>query len=224
MSKLEHFITKDGSSSFYHPQLDETYHSRHGAIQESQHVFIKSGLEYYLQKQTKSSISVFELGFGTGLNALLAALWSNEHDLNIYYESIEKTVLSLDQSQKCNYSEQISNQTVQDVFTQIHKCNWNQEQAILPTFKIKKIEGAVGDYAPKKSFDLVFFDAFGPRVQPELWEVDNLQKMYDILDNQGVFVTYCAKGSVRRTLINIGFTVERIPGPPGKREMLRAIK
>ncbi len=224
MTNLETIITGDGSTSFFHPELDETYHSRHGAIQEAVHVFIKTGLEHTIEENKLKEISIFEMGFGTGLNCLLTQIWSLKHSFTINYSGIENTILSNEQIKNCNYVEQLNDKNASDIFDKIHATVWNNEVDLTPHFKLTKIESDIEKFNDLKKFDLIYFDAFGPRVQPFLWETAILQKMYDLLNSGGFFVTYCAKGSVRRSLIEIGFEVERLPGPPGKREMLRARK
>jgi|TARA_B110000879_G_scaffold78369_1_gene109097 tRNA U34 5-methylaminomethyl-2-thiouridine-forming methyltransferase MnmC len=224
MTKLEILITGDGSTSFFHPELDETYHSRHGAIQEAVHVFIKTGLEHSIQQNNLKQISIFEMGFGTGLNCLLTDLWSLENSFTINYTGIENTVLSDEQIDSCNYVEILNDKNAAEIFNKIHTSQWNEGATISADFKLTKIESDIEEFKSSKKFDLIYFDAFGPRVQPFLWEITVLKKMYELLNYGGFFVTYCAKGSVRRTLIELGFEVERLPGPPGKREMLRARK
>ena len=224
MTNLETIITGDGSTSFFHPELDETYHSRHGAIQEAVHVFIKTGLEYAIEENKLKEISIFEMGFGTGLNCLLTQIWSSKHSFTINYSGIENTVLSNEQIGNCNYVEQLNDENASEIFDKIHASVWNNKVDISAHFKLTKIESDIENFSDSEKFDLLYFDAFGPRVQPFLWEILVLQKMYELLNPGGVFVTYCAKGSVRRSLVEIGFEVERLPGPPGKREMLRARK
>ena len=224
MTKLETIITGDGSTSFIHPELDETYHSRHGAIQEAVHVFIKTGLETTISKNSLNTVSVFEMGLGTGLNCLLTALWSIENAVAIDYTGIENTVLSEEQIESCNYVAAINVQKAADLFKKIHTSKWNSASELTPNFVLNKIESNIEQFNSLKKFDVIYFDAFGPRVQPFLWESPILYKMHEMLRTGGYFVTYCAKGSVRRSLIEIGFEVERLPGPPGKREMLRARK
>lgn len=224
MTKLESFLTNDGSSSLYHPELDETYHSRHGAIAEAKHVFIEMGLAFFLENNPSNEIAVFEMGFGTGLNALLTALWSEQHQQKVLYESIEKVVLDEKTTAVCNYPELVNSELASNIFTQLHQSKWGEKAGISAFFELCKIEGDIESFSKTNYFDIVFYDAFGPRVQPHLWEVPVLSIIYNSLKINGIFVTYCAKGSVRRNLIELGFKVERLPGPPGKREMLRALK
>ncbi len=224
MTKLESFLTNDGSSSIYHPELDETYHSRHGAIAEANHVFIEMGLDFFLENNPINEIAVFEMGFGTGLNALLTALWSEKQRQKVIYESIEKVVLDEKTTAICNYPELVNSELASNFFTQLHQSKWGEKAGISAFFELSKIESDIKSFSKTNCYDIVFYDAFGPRVQPYLWEIPVLSIIYNSLKINGVFVTYCAKGSVRRNLIEMGFKVERLPGPPGKREMLRAVK
>lgn len=214
--------TADGSHTLYVPDLEEHYHSVNGAIQESKHVFISMGLH----EMTKSDISILEVGFGTGLNALLTFIESELSSTKISYNTIEKYPLSLDLTSKLNYSELSSESNV--IFDTIHKAAWNSFVEISSSFRINKINGDFTDLKcwekDNEIFDLIYFDAFAPDKQPDLWTQDIFDYIYRLTSMNGVFVTYCAKGVVRRMLQKAGFIVERLPGPPGKREMLRGRK
>lgn len=212
--------TQDGSHSLLNEQYGVSYHSKYGAIQESEHVFIKSGLATILP--AKPELRIFEMGFGTGLNAYLSLLTASKAGKRIYYETVEVLPLSLDQAQLLNYAEQLS--ADQATFLALHQADWNQEAALAPNFSLLKWNKSLQDAELSGNFDLVYYDAFAPSAQPELWEQEALQKVYNAMRTDGVFVTYCAKGVVKRCLKEIGFTVEGIPGPPGKREMTRAFK
>jgi len=211
-------ITEDGSHSLQIPGLKETYHSIHGAIQESQHVFIKNGLQALKQ----SSIRIFEMGFGTGLNALLSYLSIQSQEKHISYTCIEKYPLSSEESKRLNFPEQL----LQDrtFFDSLHSAPWDSTTEMDANFTITKIKADLSRTELHGIFDIVFFDAFGPDVQAKLWTKDIFDKLYILLRSGGIFVTYSAKGQVRRNLVEAGFTVERLPGPPGKREMIRATK
>lgn len=224
MTKLETIVTGDGSTSFFTPLLDETYHSRHGAIQEAKHVFINTGLEHAITELNLESISIFEMGFGTGLNCLLTGLWSSRNSFSINYTGIENTVLTKDQLKLCNYIDEVVDENCEQLFDEIHSSTWNEEVGISQNFKLTKLQSEIEEFNNINQYNLIYYDAFGPRVQPHLWEIPVLKKMLQALKPGGYFVTYCAKGSVRRNLIEIGFEIERMPGPPGKREMLRARK
>jgi tRNA U34 5-methylaminomethyl-2-thiouridine-forming methyltransferase MnmC len=217
--KREIIITADGSATLHVPELNEHYHSTFGAVQESKHVFIENG---FLQIN-QQVISVFELGFGTGLNCFLTLLASSGKV--IHYTAIEPYPVENEIIRQLNYSRVLnSNLFFEQYFEELHSSNWNEAIKINPQFTLKKINLAIEQFNTPELFDLVYFDAFAPAVNPHLWTKAVLQKMYDILAPNGVFVTYCAKGEVRRNLQSCGFRVQRIPGPPGKREILRGIK
>ena len=214
--------TKDGSSTLYVEELDEHYHSIHGAVNEALHVFIENGLNKIAEK--KQDIAIFEIGFGTGLNALVTQDFALKHNLNIQYSAIEKYPISSDVCAHLNYVEFIENKALNIFFTDLHTSAWQKPIDITPQFTLEKIKDDIKTYKFTSTFDLIYFDAFGPRAQQEMWDKAIFQKLYDALNPNGIFVTYCAKGQVRRDLASVGFDVERLPGPPGKREMLRGIK
>lgn len=217
--KREIITTNDGSSSIYIPEMDETYHSVHGAVQEALHVFIKNGLGLF----SGNEINVFELGFGTGLNALLSEQYSSQNNISINYHSIEAFPVEVSMVNLLNYNDIIKYNI--EVFDSIHSARWEVLNRISETFQLKKIEAKIqGFELDKNHYDIVFFDAFGPRAQSEMWSIEILQKMYDGLKPDGKLVTYCAQGQFKRDLKSIGFKVENLPGPPGKREMTLAIK
>ena len=219
MKKIEIRQTADGSNTLYLPELDETYHSSHGAVQEAMHVFIEHGLT--LVGQEKKSISVFEMGFGTGLNALLTAQWSEQHSCSIRYIGIELHPISEDIWGQMDY---VQEEVERETYAKIMSAAWGDYQVIHPGFQLKKIKEDVLALQLSEKVDLIYFDAFGPRAQSEMWELPVLTKMYELLHPGGVFVTYCAQGQMKRNLTALGFTLESLPGPPGKREMTRAIK
>ncbi len=213
--------TSDGSKSIYLPQLDETYHSRHGAIQEAYHVFIRSGLDLF---EEGSLVRILEMGFGTGLNCFITWLEARRRKLNVQYCGLEAYPVSIEVAKELEYPSALGHAEFKTLFESLHRAPWNEEVHIDEGFILKKQEIRVSDFQESGAFDLIYFDAFGPRVQPELWTETIFEKMYGALGSKGVLVTYSAKGSVRRALQAVGFMVERLPGPPGKREMLRAIK
>jgi tRNA U34 5-methylaminomethyl-2-thiouridine-forming methyltransferase MnmC len=225
VSKLGVILTEDGSSSLINLDLNETYHSIHGAIQESQHVFIESGLRHWLSHSQKKEISILEIGFGTGLNALLTSLEAKNDDLKIYYEGIEAFPLLMETIAQLNYPELLKSEESKIIFNQLHEGGWNETQLVAPNFQLHKraIKIQEGELL-KEKYDLIYFDAFAPSKQPEMWELIILKKITDAMKPQAVFVTYCAKGQLKRDLISLGLSVEKIPGPPGKREMIRASK
>ncbi len=212
--------TQDGSHSLHSDRFGVSYHSKYGAIQESQHVFLKSGLGVVLP--AKESVRIFEMGFGSGLNAYLSLLAAEKAKKQIYYEAVEAYPLTPEQASELNYPAQLSED--QKPFQALHEVEWGKEEVITPFFQLLKWQQTLQEAPLTGKFDVVYYDAFGPRAQPELWELPALKKVYDAMNNGGVFVTYCAKGAVKRTMKEIGFQVEGLPGPPGKREMTRAVK
>jgi tRNA U34 5-methylaminomethyl-2-thiouridine-forming methyltransferase MnmC len=216
--------TEDGSHSLYNKELNETYHSFHGAVQESKHVFIKSALEYLLGKGL-TEISVFEVGFGTGLNALLTADWAHTNETYVDYDSIEAFPVSHKQAAELNYVSLIKGENIKDWFSTLHQKPWDEQHKINNFFTCRKIHNSLKEYAlPRDRYDAIFFDAFAPNKQSEMWELDILTKIYRSMRGDGVFVTYCAQGQLKRNLRSLGLKVETLQGPPGKKEMVRAVK
>ena len=218
MLKREVKTTKDGSKTLFIPEWNENYHSHHGAVQEALHVFIKNGL----QAISSSQIKILEIGFGTGLNALLTLNEVLKSDKTIYYEAIEKFPLSIEEMDSLAYSD-LEN-AEHNTFLQLHEASWEKPVEIVKNFKLCKRQLDLKAFNSSLRFDLIYFDAFGPRVQPKMWEKKIFQALFEQMNPNGILVTYCAKGQVRRDLESVGFKVERLPGPPGKREMLRAVK
>ncbi len=215
--------TDDGSHTLFVPELNEHYHSIHGAITESRHVFIKNGLSYILHDLQK--IHLLEVGFGTGLNALLAYFEAKKNNTFIDYVGVEPFPIPPKVYSILNYPKLIGDNTSGDVFIRMHETALNKRHALSPFFNLKIMEGGLDDCRfVSDKFHLVFFDAFSPDVQPELWTEQTFVKIFEALSKGGVLVTYSAKGSVRRAMKKVGFQVERLPGPPGKREMLRGEK
>jgi tRNA U34 5-methylaminomethyl-2-thiouridine-forming methyltransferase MnmC len=212
--------TADGSKTLYIPEWNESYHSKHGAIQEAYHVFIKNGLDLFKNK----SINILEMGFGTGLNCLITMHESNHRNFNINYTGIEKFPLTLHEINALNYCKKLTFDKCTDFFEKIHLAEWEQPVAINPQFTLNKQQKDFTEVYFTNTFDLIYYDCFGARVQPELWTEVLFTQMFQSLKKGGVFVTYAAKGSVRRAMQEVGFAVERLPGPPGKREMLRGKK
>ena len=217
--KRELQVTSDGSHTLYMPDMDEHYHSVNGAIQESEHVFIEAGLH----RLSKKEIRVLEIGFGTGLNAFLTLLDSMQADRHITYYSMELYPLDIALVQNLNYGKVLSTGE-EDLFMALHEAPWNQSASITPNFTLHKMKGDCNQAELPEEIDLVYFDAFAPDKQPEMWNQELFNKLYFRMNEGGILTTYCAKGAVRRTMKESGFSVERIPGPPGKREMLRATK
>jgi len=217
MNKI--ITTTDNSNSLYSDIFKEHYHSTHGAINESKHIYIDSGLIYLKLK----TINIFEVGFGTGLNAFLSYIEGKQHRLKINYTSIEKFPINKKTAQKLNYAK-ILLPKQQDLFMKLHESDWNKKVQIDDTFTLTKIHSDLKDYLFTDDFDLVYFDAFSPETQPELWSKDIFQKIYDALNRDGILTTYSSKGIVKNNLREAGFNVERLKGPIGKRHILRASK
>lgn len=225
--KREIITTGDGSKTIHIPEWDEHYHSKHGAIQEARHVFLQMGLDHYVSQEfydPSQTVAILEMGFGTGLNALLTFFEAQKNKVIIAYTGVEAYPISEEEVQAVNYTSLLEEQGAHEIYTQLHKIPWESEQEISSEFQVLKRKQRFEDIVDHNQFDLVYFDAFGARVQPELWGEDIFSKMYTALRTHGVLVTYAAKGSVRRAMQAVGFEVERLPGPPGKREMLRATK
>lgn len=202
------------------PEWDEPYHSKHGAINEAIHVFIEMGLRYVSETIGKQTVSLLEIGFGTGLNALLTKEIAAVNHWNIYYTGVEAYPVSEEEASRLNYSELLA--LSNDAFMELHRIPWESAFAISDTFNLTKKRQFFDQLNDQECYDLIYFDAFGARVQPELWTEAIFESMFCALNPGGVLVTYAAKGSVRRAMQAVGFNVERLPGPPGKREMLRA--
>jgi tRNA U34 5-methylaminomethyl-2-thiouridine-forming methyltransferase MnmC len=215
----EIILTKDGSHSLLNTELNETYHSVHGALQESVHVFIKSGLDFYLEQHQPENVSILEIGFGTGLNALLTVQRALEIKTKIQYTSLEAYPIQEATWQQLNYGEALA---MQDYFHKLHEAPWETASLIVPNFELLKRKVTLQQVELQPSFDLIFFDAFAPNKQPEMWQPEMLAKVVESLRPSGVFVTYCAKGQVKRDLRSLDLLVETLPGPPGKKEMVRA--
>lgn len=218
--KRKIITTADGSKTIQIEDWNEQYHSIHGAVQEAYHVFIKHGLSTFKNE----TVSLLEIGFGTGLNALITLVEAKKTGLQIRYEGVEAYPVTIEEVNALNYIETLGFDTYKDSFAKMHQSNWGEEIELAPNFKLLKNKLDFKEITHQNLFNLIYFDAFGFRVQPELWSVAIFKKMYTALKDEGVLVTYSAKGSVRRAMQEVGFTVERLPGPPGKREMLRATK
>lgn len=211
-------ITADGSHTFHVSDIDESYHSLHGAIQESLHVFIKEGFLFH----PGSELRILETGFGTGLNAALTLMETKKTGKKVRYDSIELYPLTATEYNQLNYFEKGDKSS--ENFIRLHECKWNIPVDISPLFSIMKLQYDLVNCELPGKYDLVYFDAFSPRAQPELWKTEVFRKIYNAMTCGGVLVTYCSSGKVRRNMEESGFLVQKIPGPPGKREMIRGIK
>ena len=218
--KREIIQTQDGSTTIHIMEWDECYHSKFGAIQEAQHVFIKNGLSLFENK----AISILEIGFGTGLNAFITFLEAKKRNLTIDYVGVEAFPVTPEEVLAMNYVSELNAESEGAIFEKMHQCNWEEQINLSDDFLFTKREQFFADIDDLEKFDLIYFDAFGYTVQPELWSTTIFQKMYNALKNNGILVTYAARGVVKRSMKAVGFTVEKLEGPPGKREMFRARK
>lgn len=214
--------TGDGSYTLHISEWDEQYHSKHGAIAEALHVFIKEGLYHWVSINSSPTISIMEIGFGTGLNGFLTFLETEKSRLNIDYTGVEAYPLQIDVIQKLNYTSLLN--ASEEIFLQLHTSTWEERVTISENFNLTKQKKFFSEITVENTFDLIYFDAFGIRVQPELWTEEIFQKMHNALKPDGVLVTYAANGNARRAMQSVGFSVERLAGPPGKKEMLRGTK
>lgn len=212
--------TDDGVPTLYLPEMDEHYHSTKGALAEARHVYIEMALRSFGQ----TNINILEIGFGTGLNAFLSLLESQRNHRSINYTTVELYPLPPEVTDKLNYPALIAPECG-DLFARLHHCEWNRPIAIAPQFTLHKRLVDLTRTSIEGIYDVVYFDAFAPEKQPEMWDESIFRGIYGHLTPGGILTTYCAKGEIRRRLQSVGFTVERLPGPlHGKREILRATK
>ena len=222
--KRKIITTRDGSTTIHLEDWNEQYHSTHGAIQEAEHVFIKTGLQHTKNTFNPEQIHILEIGFGTGLNAFMTFLEAKKHQFFINYIGVEAYPVASAEISQLNYISELKAEDETDIFNTMHASDWEIKTTLTENFQLTKRQQFFDQINDQEIYNLIYFDAFGARVQPELWTVDIFQKMYNALQDNGVLVTYAAKGSVRRAMQEVGFTGERLPGQPGKREMLRATK
>ena len=215
----ELILTEDGSHTLFVRAIDECYHSTHGAVQESCHIFIEAGLK----QSAKTEIRVLEIGYGTGLNAFLTLIEAERSSKQIRYTTLERYPVDVKSALQLNYPEGHS-LLLKSYFEQLHTSPWNVQVEISPFFTLEKIETDFTQYDFDGLYDIIYFDAFSPEKQPEMWSEKLFKTLYAHCNPGAILTTYCAKGVVRRALQSAGFTVERLPGPPGKREILRALR
>ncbi len=221
MTKRVIQLTNDGSTTIVLPEKNITYHNTSGAIGESLHVFINAGLRYIAETQLPTSIHIFEMGFGTGLNALLTWQFAQQQQLSIDYTTIELYPILPEEATQLNFGEQLQ---MTDAFKQLHDCTWETPIILDKNFTITKTKQSLINYAANQQFNLIYYDAFAPNDQPELWTNDVFEKLYNMLLPNGILVTYCSKGDVKRSMKSVGFTVERLQGFADKWHMLRGRK
>lgn len=218
--KRKIITTADGSKTIQIEDWNEQYHSVHGAVQEAMHVFIKNGL----QALNLDAINLLEIGFGTGLNAFITLIESEKQQMRINYTGVEAYPVLEEELEQLNYLSILNVESKIEVFRNMHRSQWEIASKISDNFTLTKQQKFFDNINETEAYHLIYFDAFGARVQPELWDEAMFQRMYNALKFDGILVTYSAKGSVRRAMQAVGFLVEKLPGPPGKRQMLRAQK
>ncbi len=221
------YTTKDGSHTLYVPEMDETYHSRNGAIEESLYVFIDKGLKTFVaQNPDFDTIHVFEVGFGTGLNAIFTFITAQQLNINVVYHSIEAFPLPVNLLTQLNYTNGLM-ELEKNVFEQMHVAEWDMPFVINQHFTLVKYHAKLENFDAtqlQSSIHVLYMDAFAPNKQAELWELPMFEKLYYLLSAKGVLVTYTSKGDVKRAMQQVGLSVEKLDGPPKKRHMLRGIK
>lgn len=223
MNHLSFALTSDGSKTIYNEVVGENYHSRHGALQESQHVFLGSGLSYFLESTNERKVSILEVGFGTGLNFLVSADFCIKNQVELNYSGIEAFPLHEDMISETGYNEYFS-EDLWNSFLDHYLAALNQKCLINEHCSLQIIEKTLIEFTSDKYFDVIYFDAFAAVHQPEMWNLESLTHISKFLKPGGVFVTYAITGELKRTMKSLGFTIEKVPGAAGKREMLRAIK
>ena len=219
--KHEIIITKDGSTSIYIPEWDETYHSKFGAIQEAKHVFIKNGLALF---EDVLEISILEIGFGTGLNAFITMLEAEHRQIKVNYVAVEAYPVAFEDIVQLNYVTQLEVPNRQADFEQLHTLPWEETIEITPYFTLTKRKQFFNDITDENTFDLIYFDAFGYNAQPDLWNEAIFEIMYRALKCKGILTTYACRTTIKNAMQYAGFETKKLPGAPGKREMLRAVK
>jgi len=214
--------TQDQSFTLYNSELEEHYHSIHGAITESQHVFIKNG--FVPLSEQKTNLSILEVGLGTCLNLLLTYLESQQNKIKVEYTAVEPFPISQEIFDQLNYEELLQLDKNDSTYHNIFYSEWNCWVNLNSDFRLQKLNSTIQQSQLLKDYDLIYFDAFAPNTQPKMWSSEVFQQLYDVMNKNGLLVTYCAKGEVKRTLKKVGFEIESLSGPPGKREMTRATK
>jgi tRNA U34 5-methylaminomethyl-2-thiouridine-forming methyltransferase MnmC len=217
--KRELKITEDGSHTLFVPDLNEHYHSTHGAIQEAMHVYINAGFN----ECNQNPIHILEIGFGTGLNCLLTLLEAQKQNRTVVYHSLELYPIQEEHIQHLNYYSKIEGAN-KELFLKLHQAEWNQEVKITDQFKLNKLQADLREVVLPSKYNLIYFDAFAPDIQPDLWTQEIFEKLHQNLQEEAILTTYSTKGIVKQALRAAGFVVKRLPGPPGKRQMLRATK
>lgn len=213
--------TEDGSNSLFDEDLNETYHSTRGARGESDHVYIREGLEHWLANNQAEEIKILEIGLGTGLNAFLTALFAKENDLKVQFSTLEPFPIAKEIYENLNFH---NSEEEKKLLQEIHEDEWEQTLAVTPFFDLQKTKTKLENFKSEHHFNIIYFDAFAPSKQPEVWSPENLKKCFALLKPGGVLVTYCAQGQFKRNLADAGFEVETLQGAMGKKEMVRGLK
>ncbi|GAB1445965.1 MAG: tRNA (5-methylaminomethyl-2-thiouridine)(34)-methyltransferase MnmD [Cyclobacteriaceae bacterium] len=222
---LQLINTSDGSHTIKNLELNETYHSTHGALQESNHVYIQQGLHYFINQFQPKSANILEVGFGTGLNALLTMIDKKANGIEIIYHTVEAFPLSDDMVKQLNYPDHLPQINAASSFLELHKAAWDEEVKLNANFALHKMLTDIRSLELKEDFyDVVYFDAFAPKIQPAMWTKSVLANVIRAMRKGGVMVTYCANGQFKRDLKDLGMLVEEVPGPPGKRVMVRTYR
>lgn len=219
--KKEILITQDGSITIHMPEWNESYHSKHGAIQEAYHVFIHNGLDFFTDQ---NEISILEIGFGTGLNAFITLLEAQKRNQKIQYTGVEAYPIDMNIYKKLNYPELLDADDKQETFLSLHQAKWQKNTCIADFFSLEKHQMKFEEITFENHFDLIYFDAFGFRVQPELWSEAIFSRMYRALKPGGILTTYACRSVISNNLKSAGFEIKKVPGPVGKREMTIAYK
>jgi tRNA U34 5-methylaminomethyl-2-thiouridine-forming methyltransferase MnmC len=220
---IEVITTKDGSSSLYLPHINETYHSTHGALTESQYIYIDKGINYLVERG-ETALNIFEVGFGTGLNAILTYIYWNKHsNIKVNYTTIEKFPLSDGVVNQLSFAGITDNDEVSEIFSQLHNLEWSVRKEINKGFTFIKYQQDIESFKGNKHYNIIYYDAFAPSRQPEMWELHILEKVKSLLTPNGVLITYCAQGQFKRNLKQLGFELDSLRGPQGKTEITRAI-
>ncbi|MEP5613239.1 MAG: tRNA (5-methylaminomethyl-2-thiouridine)(34)-methyltransferase MnmD [Cyclobacteriaceae bacterium] len=213
--------TEDGSHSLFDDELNETYHSIRGAIGESTLVFLKEGLQYFLNETQSSRANILEIGFGTGLNAFLTAKFATERKIDISFTSLEPFPIEREIFENLNYHQ---SEKEKELFQKLHDAEWEKKVEISSKLALEKISLKLENFNTTQLFHILYFDAFAPSKQAEVWSLENLKKCFSLLSQNGILITYCAQGQFKRNLAEAGFQVETLQGAMGKKEMVRGIK
>ncbi|RYY62300.1 MAG: SAM-dependent methyltransferase [Chitinophagaceae bacterium] len=217
-------LTEDGSHTVLAGEKKLAFHSKHGALQESAHVYIHSAFDFVTAAHPGKGVKIFEMGFGTGLNSLLTYKKATENNIHVDYTTIETEPLTGPEARSLNYCQKLDRPDLQPVFDELHDATWETHAVINPFFTLRKLKVALEDYQPSQLVDLIYYDAFSPAAQPELWSKEMFGKLISFLEPGGILITYCSKGDVKRAMKAAGFKIKKVPGPLYKRDIIRATR